>query len=46
VPCAFCFSIRKDIFDLPSLIIGACARVCARWRAVADGAAGQWLPLL
>jgi hypothetical protein len=22
VPCAFCFSIRRDLFDLPSLIIG------------------------
>jgi hypothetical protein len=22
VPCTFCFSIRRDIFDLPSLIIG------------------------
>jgi PAS domain-containing protein len=25
VPCAFCFTIRKDIFDLPSLIIGESA---------------------
>ncbi|KAF8581608.1 hypothetical protein K439DRAFT_214703 [Ramaria rubella] len=22
VPCAFCFSIRRDIFDLPNIIIG------------------------
>jgi hypothetical protein len=22
VPCAFCFSIKKDLFDLPSMIIG------------------------
>lgn len=22
VPCAFCFSIRRDIFDLPNMIIG------------------------
>lgn len=22
VPCSFCFSIRRDIFDLPSIIIG------------------------
>ena len=22
VPCAFCFSIRRDIFDLPSIVIG------------------------
>ncbi|KDQ57828.1 hypothetical protein JAAARDRAFT_35522 [Jaapia argillacea MUCL 33604] len=22
VPCTFCFSIRRDIFDLPSLVIG------------------------
>lgn len=24
VPCTFCFSIRRDIMDLPSLVIGAC----------------------
>lgn len=23
VPCTFCFSIRRDIMDLPSLVIGA-----------------------
>ncbi|KZS93965.1 hypothetical protein SISNIDRAFT_410363 [Sistotremastrum niveocremeum HHB9708] len=22
VPCAFCFSIRRDLFDLPSIVIG------------------------
>lgn len=22
IPCTFCFSIRRDIFDLPSLVIG------------------------
>ena len=27
VPCTFCFSIRRDIMDLPSLVIGAC---CSR----------------
>ena len=25
VPCTFCFSIRRDIMDLPSLVIGACS---------------------
>lgn len=25
VPCTFCFSIRRDIMDLPSLVIGASA---------------------
>jgi hypothetical protein len=24
VPATFCFHIRRDIFDLPSLVIGAC----------------------
>jgi hypothetical protein len=46
VPCAFCFSIRKDIFDLPSLIIGACRRVSVEVNGEADWVAGQWLPLL
>ena len=23
IPCTFCFSIRRDIFDLPSVVIGA-----------------------
>ncbi|KAI0315956.1 hypothetical protein OF83DRAFT_1061189 [Amylostereum chailletii] len=27
VPATFCFHIRRDIFDLPSLVIGECARV-------------------
>ena len=27
VPCTFCFSIRRDIMDLPSLVIGGCGRV-------------------
>ena len=22
IPCTFCFSIRRDIFDLPSVVIG------------------------
>ena len=26
VPCTFCFSIKRDIMDLPSLVIGASAR--------------------
>ena len=25
VPCTFCFSIRRDIMDLPSLVIGVCS---------------------
>jgi hypothetical protein len=25
VPCTFCFSIRRDLFDLPSLVIGVYA---------------------
>jgi hypothetical protein len=24
VPATFCFHIRRDLFDLPSLVIGAC----------------------
>lgn len=27
VPCTFCFSIRRDIMDLPSLVIGACSGI-------------------
>ena len=22
IPCTFCFSIRRDIFDMPSVVIG------------------------
>ncbi len=22
IPCAFCFSIRRDVFDLPNVVIG------------------------
>lgn len=28
VPCAFCFSIRRDIFDLPNIIIGVSPAPC------------------
>ncbi|KZT26684.1 hypothetical protein NEOLEDRAFT_1062401 [Neolentinus lepideus HHB14362 ss-1] len=31
VPCTFCFTIRRDIFDLPSLVIGMCLFV-SQWR--------------
>lgn len=36
VPCTFCFSIRRDIMDLPSLVIGASRRllVVARWSLI------------
>lgn len=27
VPTTFCFHIRRDLFDLPSLVIGACPRL-------------------
>lgn len=26
VPCTFCFTIKRDIFDLPSVIIGNVSR--------------------
>ena len=50
VPCTFCFSIRRDIMDLPSIIIGeyfptqrpAIFQVSHQARFTI----GQWLPLL
>ncbi|KAI0268780.1 hypothetical protein BC834DRAFT_653237 [Gloeopeniophorella convolvens] len=51
VPATFCFHIRRDLFDLPSLVIGT--RACAFLLHALDRAAdhlppftGQWLPLL
>ena len=49
VPCTFCFSIRRDIMDLPSLVIGA-SFVFYRAHSASDCVwtppIGQWLPLL
>lgn len=36
VPCTFCFSIRRDIMDLPSLVIGASRRHLRLSSASAD----------
>ena len=33
VPCTFCFSIRRDMFDLPSLVIGKSFPVMFVFRA-------------
>lgn len=53
VPCTFCFSIRRDIMDLPSLVIGASLFlkrqvpcVCASEGLTPGAHIGQWLPLL
>lgn len=45
VPCAFCFSIRRDLFDLPNLIIGEPRNLFPFCVAQATKI-GQWLPLL
>jgi len=31
VPCTFCFSIKRDIFDLPSVIVGNVSIACVEW---------------
>lgn len=46
VPCTFCFSIRRDIMDLPSLVIGTSGNRDDRGRRADLFRAGQWLPLL
>ncbi|KAG6378309.1 hypothetical protein JVT61DRAFT_14030 [Boletus reticuloceps] len=56
LPATFCFSIRRDIFDLPSIVIGEYALDIgyrsALYFTTADMVhlsfclAGQWLPLL
>ena len=45
VPATFCFSIRRDLFDLPSVVIGEVCLTCVS-RGFADFTLGQWLPLL
>ncbi|KAF7977732.1 hypothetical protein HWV62_2802 [Athelia sp. TMB] len=44
IPATFCFSIRRDIYDLPSLVIGAFTTHFALIDAHLFP--GQWLPLL
>lgn len=48
VPATFCFSIRRDIFDLPSLVIGELSIFVNLVSAVVLTLllVGQWLPLL
>ncbi|KAI0063620.1 hypothetical protein BV25DRAFT_1801796 [Artomyces pyxidatus] len=49
VPATFCFHIRRDLFDLPSLVIGKRTPSAAPLRTVLISpfpSAGQWLPLL
>ena len=52
VPCTFCFSIRRDIMDLPSIIIGKYPffqldfQTTFRISHPSRFAIGQWLPLL
>lgn len=48
IPTTFCFSIRRDIYDLPSIVIGT-SRPFAHAGSKPDYFilfAGQWLPLL
>lgn len=44
VPATFCFTIKRDLFDLPSMVIGTF--VTPRVLRVAELDVGQWLPLL
>jgi hypothetical protein len=51
VPCTFCFSIRRDIMDLPSIIIGEYFfhlddQTILQVSHPSRFTAGQWLPLL
>lgn len=48
VPATFCFSIRRDIFDLPSLVIGELSVFVKLVSAsvLTLLLVGQWLPLL
>ncbi|KAF8499716.1 hypothetical protein F5888DRAFT_1898560 [Russula emetica] len=46
VPTTFCFHIRRDLFDLPSLVIGVSFWLLFLHERDADPLTGQWLPLL
>ena len=49
VPATFCFHIRRDLFDLPSLVIGKPRRPIPPSDHRIDDPSletGQWLPLL
>ena len=49
IPCTFCFSVRRDLFDLPSLVIGKCFRRIPDFLGASrhiSSSQGQWLPLL
>ena len=50
IPCTFCFSIRRDIFDLPSVVIGTVTLSTFCYRNVdlltSSSFTGQWLPLM
>ena len=46
LPATFCFSIRRDIFDLPSIVIGELSRFWFLGGANEVSLKGQWLPLL
>lgn len=45
VPSTFCFSIKRDLFDLPSMVIGE--ELQSHLESISTNyLAGQWLPLL
>ena len=48
IPCTFCFSIRRDIFDLPSVVIGTVINSTADVLMIKFSICitGQWLPLM
>jgi len=48
VPSTFCFSIRRDLFDLPSIVIGMFFQFssCLYTLTLDCIMKGQWLPLL
>lgn len=45
VPTTFCFSIKRDLFDLPSTVIGEELLFRPKYLGI-NCLAGQWLPLL
>jgi PAS domain-containing protein len=46
IPCTFCFSVRRDLFDLPSHVIGEFVGSVGRLPLLLIVHSGQWLPLL
>jgi hypothetical protein len=46
VPTTFCFHIRRDLFDLPSLVIGVSFRLLFLHERETNPLTGQFLPLL